>query len=193
MAKLTKDGKLLIENVLLSFPHLTEKSDRTGKFGAAFLIEKDSENAKAISAQIEKCAREGFGTRAEKVLAAMKRTDKFPLKDGDNKEEMAGYAGRLFINANSNVQPKCFGPSCKELSEKEMAELLYAGARVNAIIAFFKYSHSTGGEGVGVGLQGVQFVEHSDRFGGGATAKAEDFPVLAENTEETGFEAQPWE
>ena len=171
MAKMLSDGKLILTNVRLAFPHLNEVSQKTNKYGAAFIFERDSDNAKLLEETVLRVAKEKFGARADKVIAAMKRTD--------NKADYAGYAGNLFCNANSNVQPTLVMPDRRPMSEKEIAEYLYAGAVVNVVVGVFAYDSSKGGaDGVGIGLQGVQFVTHGERFGGGAKAKDEDFPEL---------------
>lgn len=179
MAKILSDGKLILTNVRLAFPHLNEVSQKTNKYGAAFIFNKDSDNAKVLEETVLRVAKDKFGARAEKVVAAMKRTDKFPVKDGNNKADYAGYANNLYCNANSNVQPTLVMPDRRPMSEKEVAEYLYAGAVVNVVIGVFAYDSSKGGaDGVGIGLQGVQFVTHGERFGGGAKAKDDDFPEL---------------
>lgn len=179
MAKILGDNKIFLEKVRLAFPHLDTVSPKTGKYGCALIFGKDSEEAKLLEETILKVAKEGFGSRADKVLAGMKRTDKYPLKDGDTKADYAGYAGMAFCNANSNVAPTCITRDRRVMNEQEIKEFMYAGAVVNAIVALYKYDSSKGGgDGVGVGLQGVQFVENAERFSGGGKAKAEEFPEL---------------
>lgn len=179
MAKILADNKIILTNVRLAFPHLNEVSPKTGKYGAALIFDKGSDSAKVLEETVLRVAKDKFGARADKVVAAMKRTDKFPVKDGNNKADYAGYAGNLFCNVNTNVQPTMVMPDRRPMSEKEVAEYLYAGAVVNAVLGVFAYDSSKGGaDGVGLGLQGIQFVTHGERFGGGAKAKDEDFPEL---------------
>lgn len=198
MAKKLSDGSILLENVTLSFPHILEPNTSLEgakpKYGCALLMDADSQEAKAVDASIVATAKEAFGAKGDKVVAGMKGKGKFPLKDGNLKEELAGYVGRLYINANSGVVIPCFNRDRTKMNEQEIREKMYAGATVNAIISFYKYSHKTGGDGVGIGLKGLQFIADGDRLGGGGVAKAEDFPEL---DPATGFgeagEAAPWE
>lgn len=198
MAKKLSDGSVLLEGVTLSFPHILEPNTSLDgakpKYGCALLMDKDSQEAKAIDASIVATAKEAFGAKGDKVVAGMKAKGKFPLKDGNLKEELAGYAGRLFINANSGIVIPCYNRDRSKMNEQEIRELMYAGATVNAIVSFYKYSHKTGGDGVGIGLKGLQFVKDGDRLSGGGVAKGEDFPEIeaAGGFGEEGAEA-PWE
>lgn len=202
MAKKLKDGSVLLENVTLSFPHILEPNTSLEgakpKYGCALLMDADSQEAKAIEVSILATAKDAFGAKGEKVVANMKAKGKYPLKDGNLKEELAGYAGRLYINANSGIVIPCYGRDPKvKLNEQEIREMMYAGATVNAVVSFYKYSHKTGGDGVGIGLKGLQFVKDGDRLSGGGVAKSEDFPVI-EEAEDSGFGesadggAAPW-
>jgi hypothetical protein len=199
MAKKLSDGSILLENVTLSFPHILEPNTSLEgakpKYGCALLMDKDSQEAEAIETSIAAVAKEAFGAKGEKVVAGMKAKGKFPLKDGDLKEELAGYAGRLFINANSGIVIPCYKRDRTKMNEQEIREMMYAGATVHAIVSFYKYSHKTGGDGVGIGLKGLQFVKGGDRLSGGGVAKAEDFPELEAATGfgEEGEGASPWE
>lgn len=190
MAKILSDNKILLEGVRLAFPHLREVSPKTNKYGCALIFAKDSEEAKVLNEMVARVAKDKFGSRAEKVLAALRRTDKYPVKDGDTKADYAGYAGNAFCNANSATQPTLIMPNRVRMNEKEIQEYLYAGAVVNAIVGVFGYDSSKGGaDGVGIGLQGIQFVTHGDRFSGGGAAKEDDFPELelAENDDVSAF------
>lgn len=199
MAKKLSDGSILLENVTLSFPHILEPNTSLEgakpKYGCALLMDKDSQEAKAIETSIVATAKEAFGAKGEKVVAGMKAKGKFPLKAGDLKEELAGYAGRLFINTNSGIVIPCYKRDRTKMNEQEIREMMYAGATVHAIVSFYKYSHKTGGDGVGIGLKGLQFVKDGDRLSGGGVAKAEDFPELEAATGfgEEGEGASPWE
>lgn len=198
MAKKLKDGSILLENVTLSFPHILEPNTSLEgakpKYGCALLMDAGSQEEAAINAMIVETAKESFGAKGEKVVAGMKAKGKYPLKDGNLKEELAGYAGRLYINANSGVVVPCYGRDPRvKLNEQEIREMMYAGATVNAVVSFYKYSHKTGGDGVGIGLKGLQFVKDGDRLSGGGVAKSEDFPMIEESEGGVFDEAAPWE
>ena len=65
MAKKLSDGSILLENVTLSFPHILEPNTSLEgakpKYGCALLMDKDSQEAKAIETSIVAVAKEAFG------------------------------------------------------------------------------------------------------------------------------------
>lgn len=197
MAKKLNDGSVLLEGVTLSFPHILEPNTSLEgakpKFGCALLMDPASQEAKAICATVDATARAEFGAKGERVIAGMKAKGKYPLKDGNLKDNLAGYAGCMFINANSGVKIPCYTPDRRKMNDEEIRDMMYAGAVVNAIVVFYKYSHKTGGDGVGIGLKGLQFVKDGDRLSSGGVAKGEDFPELAAATDGFGGEGAEWE
>lgn len=181
MAKIIGDGtRVYLQRVRLAFPHFLDISPKTKKYGCALIFPVDSDEAKALDKVARQIAKDKFGARAEKVIAHMKRVDRYPVKDGNTKEDLAGYAGNAYCNANCPTPPTMLLPDRTEMNEKQVKEYLYSGAVVNAIVALYGYDSSKGGiDGVGMALQGIQFVEEGEHFSGGSKAKADEFEELA--------------
>lgn len=177
MAKVFSDGKrILLENVVLAFPHLVTPPPE-GKFSCALIFDKNSSEAKVLDEVAKQVAKEGFGDKADKVIKGMAKSGRYPVKDGDDKDEYDGYAGKAYTNAYSQVKPSAFHRNREEMTDSERQEYLYSGAVVNAVVSLYKYSNKNG-DGVGVGLMGIQFVKEGERLAGGGKAKADDFDDL---------------
>lgn len=182
-------NSVLIKGARLSFPALESVSEKTGKYGCALLIAKDNEAVREIEALAERVAKESDPKNAEAVMKRLKQVDKFPLHDGESKEKYAGYAGNYFINASCATKPRLYDGKREPVTDSEaIREKFYSGAVVNAIIEIF-YFNNKYGRGLGVGLKGLQFVRDAERFGGGAQASADEFPVVEGEASEEDI---PW-
>ncbi|WP_370386295.1 ssDNA-binding protein [Snodgrassella alvi] len=63
--------KCILKGVRLSFPNLFQASSVNGsepRFAANFLIEPDSENAKAVNTAVAQAAKDKWGAKAELEL-----------------------------------------------------------------------------------------------------------------------------
>lgn len=170
-------SKIILKNVRLSFPSLwkTElyKGTDTGKYAASFLVEKDSEQGKALAAAVTAAAEEKFGANPKKV--------EYCLKDGD-KEEYDGYAGMYAIKANTKKRPVVIDPKKTPITEDD--NVIYGGCYVNASVEVYAMENQYG-KRVGCQLNGVQFVKDGEAFGGGNSNAMDDFDAFDTDDNDT--------
>lgn len=179
---------ITLTNVRLSFPALFKPSSITQadgtsskpKFQATFLLDKKA-HAKEI-AELNKLIQRAQIDKFTKVV----KLKNCCLKDGDEKEETAGYGPEVMsIIAKSDTIPvvvdqgkrkigkkdngQCYVEVNKDTGETKdlSAEIPYAGCYVNAGITIFAYKHAVGGMGVSASLRWVQFAKDGEAFGAG--------------------------
>lgn len=175
---------LMLKNVRLSFPSLFTASAFNGegdaKYSAIFLIEKGSESAKQIEAEIKRVAIAQWGDKAKAVLARQDADgNRQLLKDGDGPKGMTqdgepknGYAGHLFIKASSKQPPKVVGRQRQPITEE--SGIIYAGCMVNAQIDIWAQANKFGNF-LNCKLLAVQYWADGERFGAaGADVNAFD-------------------
>ena len=172
--------KIKLQNVRLSFPGLFKaeafKPGDDPKYKATFLVEKGSEQYKAIEAAILETVRAAKwgGKDAEKIIAGIRgNANKFCWQDGDTKP-YDGYEGMMALSAKNGVRPLVIDRDRTPLAEEDGKP--YAGCYVNASVEFFAYDNT--GKGVSASLGGVQFVRDGDAFAGGKAASEDDFDAL---------------
>ena len=170
---------LMIRNARLAFPNLLEPSSFTEKYGCVLLFEPTNPAAKEIEKIVTQVATDKFRDKAASVIKSTKASNRYPLHDGDEKADYAGYEGMKFINANSRSKIRCYNPNRTAMTEEEMREKMYSGAVVNALVSIYAFANSYG-KGFGVEVRGLQFVKDADRFSGGSPASGEDFPEIEE-------------
>ncbi len=178
--------KVKLSNVRLAFPALFEAKTVNGegdpKFGASLLIEPtDKALIKAINAAIDEVAAEKWGAKAAGHLALMRKTDKVALHDGDLKAQYAGFAGMLYVSANSSTRPLILDKDKSPLVAADGKP--YGGCYVNATVELWAQDNKYG-KRVNAQLLGVQFFADGDSFGGGAVGSADDFDDLAVGADE---------
>lgn len=178
--------KIKLTNVRLAFPALFEAKTVNGegepKFGASLLIEPGAKALiKEINAGIDTVAAEKWGAKAAGHLALMRKTDKVALHDGDLKAQYAGFAGMLYVSANSAARPLVLDKDKTPLTAQDGKP--YGGCYVNATIELWTQDNKYG-KRVNAQLLGVQFFADGASFGGGAVGSADDFDDLAVGAEE---------
>lgn len=177
-----------LTQVRLAFPVLFEAKTVNGEgkpaFSAAFLIDPADPQVAAISAEIERVAKEKWGVKADALLKTLRATDKLALHDGDLKANYEGYAGNLYISARGKVRPMVLDRDGKtEITEEDGK--IYAGCYVNAIIDFWAQDNNYG-KRVNATLHKVQFFKDGDAFAGGSMSN-EEFEDLAEGADAEGL------
>lgn len=171
--------KVNLQSVRLSFPDLFKaveftKGDGKPRFNATFLVEKGSDNDKAIRAAIKAAAIEALGAKGEKSAAGWEgNPNKFCYLDGD-KKEYDGYAGMMYLSCHSKTRPLVIDRDKSPLTENDGKP--YAGCYVNASVDIYVQQGEF--SGVRGAVKGVQFYKDGDAFGGGAPANVDDFEDL---------------
>jgi hypothetical protein len=176
--------KVLLNNVRLAFPALFEAKQVNGEgepaFSAAFLLKPGSETAKAVGAAIDAVAKEKFGAKAADMLVQMRKADKTCLHDGDNKPDLDGYAGMLYVSARSKARPLVLGADKSPLTAADGKP--YGGCYVNASIDVWAQDNKFG-KRINAQLRGVQFVRDGEAFAGGGAASEDEFEAITEGAD----------
>lgn len=175
MATVNPIGRIMLNDVRLSFPGLFKaeafKPGDEAKFKATLLIEKGSEQDKAIEARILAVLKEKYPQKADALLKQIQNNpNKFCYQDGDTRS-YDGYEGMMALSAKSKTRPTVIDRNRTPLTEEDGKP--YAGCFVNASVDFFVYDSQ--GVGVSASLRGVQFWRDGDSFGGGRPAEADEF------------------
>lgn len=168
-----------------SYPFLfAPQADKKGgkaRYKVELLFDKEDEavmeGLNALQKACKKLAAAAFG----KEFALSKKC-KLPIKDGDEKEDKPEYENCFYISPWSYTRPNVVGPDKSNLEPGDF----YGGCYARVSLTPFCFDVD-GSKGVGLALQNVQKMADGDKFGGGATRKAdEDFDVVEE--EDTPFD-----
>jgi len=150
----------------VSFPAVfTAKSfqNQPAKYSIVMLFDKKTD-LKEVKKAAFNAAIEKFGSK-EKFPKGMK----WPWRDGDEKQDMAGYAGSIFISASAkeSAQPGLVDKDRQQiLSERDF----YAGCYARAELIAFYYDQM-GNKGVSFSLQNVQKWKDGEAFSGRKNAE----------------------
>ena len=187
--------QVILRNARIAFPELWEPKrfgdDTTSKprYSCTFLIEKDSDNDKAIRAAIVRTATERFKEGAKALLAKIKdNSGTCAYIDGDTCTSAAGevyngFAGMMALRTNRQEKygaPKIVNGRNIPVKPGDKGAP-YSGCFVNAIVEPFPYSEKS--RGISCGLVLVQFAKDGESFGGASTVA--DDALEAVETEET--------
>ena len=162
MAKETIFHEIKLEQCTLSFPKLDNaESFENGKpkFGAVFLIEKDSPDAKKIMKAIKTCMADWHDGAKYATLHKNNRC----FGDGDD-ASYDGYAGRFYLKGKNKKRIPCIDVRTKQLidtSNEAEADKLYAGCKVIAKISIYGYKN-----GVACSINSIGKVAEGTRMGG---------------------------
>lgn len=167
MARELSPTEVRTGKVRFSYPHLFEPKAAPGstalKYSVSLIIDKtDTSTLKAIKAAINEAIKIGvekkWGGKQPPKL-------KLPVGDGDrDRPDDPAYAGKFFLNANSDRKPGIVDNSTPPIAITDPEEL-YAGSHGRAFINFFAFDKA-GNKGIGVGLQHVQKLEEGERLSG---------------------------
>lgn len=181
--KLEDNGKIILKNVMLSYPHLFEPYAGTGddgkpgkpKYSCRFLIPKAThlEDLKGLMALIK-----GMYNKEFKMQAP---SDKICLKNGDSMGR-EDTAGRFVLSASESTRPVVYHPDGKTVMTIEDAEdRIYAGATVNVVFALWAQNNKWGKK-INANLLAVQFVKATPRIAGRTRADTSgDFESLSDS------------
>lgn len=167
-AKLITDTKVKTGKVRLSYPHLFEKYEKSGKYQCVILIDKKDKDTlgimkKAIEATKEQGKNEKWNGKIPGNYAG-------PLHDGDDSDK-EGYAGCYYLSAkNGQRRPQIIDLDKDDILDEEE---VYAGCYIRASLRFFPYNQS--GNGVGCVLENIQKLADGEPLGGGSSSAADDF------------------
>lgn len=182
--------EVILKNVRMAFPALWEPkavgNDPKAKpaYGARFVIEPGSDNAKALAAAVEKVAREQpkWGAKWESILAQLKADKKVCYVEGPynnkNGEPYDGFEGMFNVGSRSET----LKPTVKNRYNKDVVEgeqgAPYGGCQVHAAIDVWAQDNQWGRR-INATLQGVMFAGDGTPFSGAQAANESTFAGLA--------------
>jgi len=180
--------KLVTPEGRISFPHIFSPKERDGqasKYECALIIDKS--NAADL---ISRYKRAVDALIAEKWPDESKRPKKYkqPLKDGDKaedsggnllKEKYASYEGAYILTARGVNKPGIVDASGQPIIDPEE---VYGGCYGRISVDLYAYHHSTGGPGIGCGLNHVLKTKDGDRFGADRSKAEDDFSDFLEGS-----------
>jgi hypothetical protein len=166
------------------------------KFNGNFIIEKDSESAKAVRAAMEAVAIEKWGANGVKILDNLEASKRC-LRDGDkaldkNGDPYKGFAGHDYVVASNLARPTLYSNRKDPATGKAQQlapndPLFYSGAYFNVQIDVYAVDKPEKKiKGVFCELRGVQFSADGERLGGSSVASADEFDV-DEEEDDIGF------
>jgi hypothetical protein len=180
------ENTILITNVRLSYAYLFKPykgDDGKSSYCAHSIIAPTHPVLPALTALIRAVAAEEYKDKAEEVLQQIKAQDRLCIHRGDiSKPGQDAYRGLLFISANNQVRPRLVatinGVNQEVDESSEFAP--YSGCIANVILRIWAQNHVKWGKRFNAELQGVQFVKHAERLGGGGRAASlDEFGVVA--------------
>lgn len=171
--------KIQLKEVRLSFPKLFNAEAFPGteqkRYGARFLIAKDSPLAKHIQEAVESEAKAKWGKTWQKTLASVEgNSNKCCWLDGDKVGKYDSEEGHMLLSSNrkeSDGRPLVIDRNKTPLQEKDGKP--YAGCYVNATVEIWAQEGQY--TGLRCTLLGVQFLKDGDSFGGAGKASDDDF------------------
>jgi len=172
-------GRLLIENVRLSFPDLftprqvNENSEP--KYKASFLFAPDHPAYTALYGEMQKVAADKWGPDGQQVLAGLWSAGRTCLHDG-NTRQYEGYAGNMYLSASSEQRPVVVNSDRSPLNKGDGRP--YAGCQVNAYVEIYAQDNKYG-KRINASLKAVQFAGDGEAFSGSAPVDAEVFPDIS--------------
>ena len=172
MAKLTT-GVVRLSYANIASPR--KNPDGTSKFSTQIIIDKNDKNTlNKFKQAIEELKQD------PKAIAKMEGKANYiqlNLRDGDAdpavEDQFDTYAGKYFINANSDKQPIVFTRDKQKMDQFDIEEEIYSGVYAQVQLSVFAYNFN-GKKGVGFGLNGIRKVKDGERLGG-VHVSADDF------------------
>lgn len=152
-------------------PRPAMEAGKPPKYELTLLYPKDK--PQALDGLMAAAKEVAEGMWGEKAAAVLKRL-KYPIiKDGDEKEDIAGFPGHFYVKATSVRAPGVVGvvDGTKQLVFEDSEA--YSGCTFVAAVSVFAYDHPVGGKGIGIGLDNVLVVKKGDRMDGRKSAEAE--------------------
>ena len=167
--------RVITPEAILSYPHLLEPQEPMDGKGepkySASLVFPAGTDLSALKAAVKEVAEEKWGDKLPALLKAGKI--RLPFRtDGEEK----GYPeGSTFINARTTRRPQ-IATTIPDADGRPMLltdeSKIYPGAIVRASLTAFTYNVS-GNQGVGFGLNNIQFIRDGERLDNFTSAQDE--------------------
>lgn len=165
-------------------PKETKRKDEKGAYQIMVYLDKkkDRRLVMKIKKAVDAAAKSRFGAKYKPGML------KLPLRDGDEEREGEEYEGKLFLNANCDMNrlnaraPGIVNRANKPPTEAEFEEMGYAGCYMHVSVSVFPFEGDSA-KGVAVGLNNIMLRRSGDRLDGSSNAE-QDFEEYAEDEDE---------
>jgi hypothetical protein len=184
--------KITTPEFRLAFPNLLKPIPagkmNAGKYDVVMLFPKpktDNTNV-SINAMMKQVAPELYTMVSETIPAEHKdsktRSKKFelPFKDGDEKKDLMGYEGHIYVHAITQFQPPVVNGHILPIIDDTQ---VYGGCYGKAQVTAYFYNNKEFGKiGIGIGLNMVQITRGGESFGGTGDNPADVFSKVETDT-----------
>lgn len=195
--------RLITPPATLSFPTLGEKprvnDQGVAKWSATLVFDPDTDLSDLLAAA-EEAGREKFGKDYEKLRKSA--NFKWPFHSSEDDVKQRYPEGSIYLSAYNSERPGCVFPyadpqtgRAKRMTDADVQEEMYPGARVRASIRFFGFDNKS--KGIGVGLNNLQKIGEGPRLDNRVKAENEFEPLeqapvdMDEDTEEPRPRGKP--
>ncbi len=175
----------------VSFPAVFKPKafqDQEAKYSVVMLFDKKVDLSKPASKGGKISLKQAAFNAATEKWGPKEKWPKglrLPFRDGDEKEDLQGYANCTFISAASKTQPGLVDQVLRPiLSEQDF----YAGCYARAEVIAYAYDVA-GNKGVSFSLQNIQKMRDGDKFSGRKDA-SEVFDAIEDTSDdESNYES----
>lgn len=183
------DPKMVMTGTFrLSFPNLfTPREGDNGKllYDLKGLIPK-AEDISPMRAALKAAGVEKWGADVKAWPKGV--MDNLPIKDGDQKADLQGYAGHYVFGASSKMKPGVIDQKKNDILSEDGG--VYAGCYCRATLRAYAWEHKNEKgaiikRGISFGLQNVQKVRDGEPFGGRRKA-SDEFGELPDDAPASG-------
>jgi len=186
---------IFLQNVRLSFPHLTEKhasaDNAKPKYSGDFLMTADHKGYQEFMKKYGEIAAGKWHEHAENVMIMIHSDRKLRCygagEEKVNKKTFApydGYVGQHYLTASNENMPQMIKPDgsvADPLNTMEcmtIARTMYGGCYVNVALKPWPQENAHG-RGIRCDLVAIQFYAEGESFGEGATDASNMFGAVA--------------
>jgi len=168
--------KCMTPKFRVSFPAVFQPKsfqDQPEKYSIVMLFDKKTD-LKELKRAAANAAIEKWGPK-EKWPKSLR----MPFRDGDEKTDLQGYEGTIFVSASSKQRPGVIDAKKQPITEEDQS--FYAGCYARATLIAFAYDKA-GNKGVSFSLQNIQKLADGESFSGRKAAE-DEFEEVEDNSE----------
>lgn len=176
----TPKGRILYPNLFKASLPKGETDQAKAKFGLSLLIPKGAD-MKAITEAVNEVL-------ADNVTQKMRATTKvkMPFLKTEDQPRFAEFADDFptMIRCGANYRPDVIGPTNRAIKEEDEADEVYGGRWARISVRPYFWKHPTGGNGISLGLQNVQLLDHDDQIAGGRVRAESEFESVGDELDD---------
>lgn len=179
--------KCITPEFRLSFPKLAQAESFQGgdpKYSITMLFDDKADLAKPATKNtrsLKACALAALTEKWGPDKVKWPKNLRMPFRDGNEKENLEGYADKIFIYASSKKRPGIVNRKAEPILNIE--EEVYAGCYCRAEVIAFAYD-TAGNRGVSFSLQNIQKTKDGESFSGKKAAE-DVFDVIESDDDES--------